>query len=218
MVLGALSVFLAIGLAYGVYDYVNSLDARSERVYLEGEMILRPGSYEAAIAKFDRAISLNSRNEKAHLARGEAFGVLGRNDEALRAYSRVIELKPDWSRGYAARGKLYRSLGDNEKALADLNKSVELEANPENLLERGQAYASLGQWQKAIDDYSGYISFREGVPYPYTLRSQAKQQLGDETGAREDKIQALVIEKRIPPRFGKTEDGPGALMPRLRKK
>ncbi len=213
MVLYAVSVFVAIGLGCGVYAYVNGLDARSEAAYLEGEKLLTPNSYEAAISKFDRAISLNSRNEKAHLARGEALGILGRNDESLRAYSRVIEIKPDWARGYTARGKLYRTLGNNEKAVADLNTSVDLEANPENLLERGQAFASLGQWQKAIDDYTAYISLREGVPYPYMLRSLAKRKLGDNLGAREDTIQAMVIEQKLPSRFGKTEAGPAALMP-----
>jgi len=54
----------------------------------------------------------------------------------------------------------------------------QLEENPENLIERGQVFAAQSKWQKAIDDYTLYIKLREGVPYPYRLRSVARKQLG----------------------------------------
>ena len=207
----ALGGMLLAGLGLGIYLYIVSLESRSEKAYLEGVALMTPNRYPQAIARFDRAISLNGSNEKAYLARGEALALLGNKEEAFRSYGKVIEIKPNWARGYAARGKLYRDGGDNEKALVDLNMSVQLEENPENLLERGQAFAALGKWQKAIDDYTLYIKLREGVPYPYTLRAIARRNLGDEAGAKEDKIQALVYEGKLPTLFGKTErDAPPA--------
>ena len=196
-------LFLA-GVGLGGYGYFITLETRSEQAYIEGEKLLRPNGYEDAIVKFDHALSLNGRNEKAHLARGEALALLGNREEALKAFTRVIEIKPNWARGYAARGRLYRQAGETQKALDDLNTSVQLEENSENLLERGQAFATLGQWQKAIDDYTLYIKIREGVPYPYMLRAVARRQLGDEAGAQEDKIQALIYESKLPTLFGKT--------------
>ncbi len=204
LVASAVGAVLGLMAAGGVYAFIVSLEARSEQAYLAGEKLLRPTTYEQAIAQFDRAILFNGQNEKARLARGEALDVLGRRDEALKEYTKVIEIKPNWQRGYAVRGKLYGDAGDKEKALEDLNRSVQLEESPEALFERGQVQASLGQWQKAIDDYTRFLNLREGVPYVYDLRAMARKKLGDEAGAREDKIQALVYFGKLPTLFGKT--------------
>jgi len=205
IVLTAAGALALIGVGFGIYAYIAGLEGRSERAFLEGVRLFTPNHYPEALAQFDRAISLNGSNEQAHLARGDALALMGNKSEALNAFNRVIEIKPQWARGYAARGKFYRDAGDFDKALVDLNMSVQLEENPENLIERGQVFAAQSKWQKAIDDYTLYIKLREGVPYPYRLRSVARKQLGDEAGAQEDKEQALIYEGKTPNLFGKTE-------------
>jgi tetratricopeptide (TPR) repeat protein len=56
-------------------------------------------------------------------------------------------------------------------------------------------YESLGEHQKALEDYNQAIGGMPDAPYVYRARAMTRENLGDETGAKEDRQKAISIER-----------------------
>ena len=79
----------------------------AEGFHTRGNRYSRTGSYESAIADYDKAIELDPNFADAHYDRGYSFYEMGRLDEAVKDLSRAIELNPDDDRYYALRSVVY---------------------------------------------------------------------------------------------------------------
>ena len=79
----------------------------AEGFHTRGNRHSRNGSYEMAIADYNKAIELDPNLADAHYDRGYSFYELGSLEEAIRDLSRAIELNPDDDRYYAQRSLVY---------------------------------------------------------------------------------------------------------------
>ncbi len=91
-----------------------------------GNRYSRNGSYESAIADYNKAIELDPAFADAHYDRGYSFYEMGRLEEAVRDSSRAIELNPDDDRYYALRSVVYLFSDQMDLAQADEEMCEEL--------------------------------------------------------------------------------------------
>jgi len=70
----------------------------------------------AALAAYDKALSLKPQRSQAHAGRGLALLDLGRRPEALGEFQRALELDPRDGVAVLGLAEAYRSLGRSEEA------------------------------------------------------------------------------------------------------
>lgn len=97
-----------------------------------GNLRSRNGSYESAIADYDKAIELDPDFAEAHYNRGSSFYELGSHDEALAGLNRAIELRPDEARYYRQRSLVYLFTDRVDLAEADEEMCEELRNQASN--------------------------------------------------------------------------------------
>lgn len=95
--------------------------------YQEGEHYFEDGDYDAALAKYEQALSKQPDLPAYVRAKARALMQLGRSEEALAWFDRAVELQPLFGGTYANRGILYDRMGRYEKAVADYQKALELD-------------------------------------------------------------------------------------------
>jgi tetratricopeptide (TPR) repeat protein len=86
--------------------------------------------YQAAIAAFDRALSLEPQNCQTWNYRGNALGALQRQAEALTCYDRAVALHPTYHQAWFNRGLLLAEMGAQGSALAAYDRAIALYPDP----------------------------------------------------------------------------------------
>ena len=84
------------------------------------------GSYEKALADFNRAIELNRQDAVVYSNRGIALSNLGRHKEALEDHTRAIERNPQYVAAYLNRGSAYARLDRRQDAVSDWEEAKRL--------------------------------------------------------------------------------------------
>lgn len=84
------------------------------------------GQFKAAIADYDRAISLAPAQAASYTNRGQIKEVLGQRDAALADFEEAIRVDPEFAHPYADRAReKIRQVRDAE-AIADLKTALRL--------------------------------------------------------------------------------------------
>ncbi|MFH0787169.1 MAG: tetratricopeptide repeat protein [Pseudomonadota bacterium] len=111
------------------------------------------GSYDRAIADYDRSIELKPDFAAGYSNRGLAFAKTGQYDVAIADFNQAIRLKPDDPNTYLRRGNAYYDQQVYDPAIADYSRAVALK--PDFLsayTNRYDAYFQKGLDRKAADD------------------------------------------------------------------
>lgn len=122
--------------------------------------------YEAAIANFGLAITIDPTYQDAYYSRAVAYLYNGYIDKALEDFNKALQLKPSDSRVYFGRGIAYSYKGTLDKAIEDLTSAISI--NPAIALayyKRGQFYLILGEYEKAIPDFLKANDMEPEWPY-----------------------------------------------------
>jgi tetratricopeptide (TPR) repeat protein len=82
------------------------------------------GDYDRAIADYNEAIRLDSKNASAFNNRGTCYYAKGDHDRAISDYSEAIRLDPGDTVAFANRGLAYEWKGDREHAKADFDAAL----------------------------------------------------------------------------------------------
>jgi tetratricopeptide (TPR) repeat protein len=143
---------------------------------------LRPGSAEAFL---DRA--------GAHLAQDNYQAVIADCGEALAR-------DPGLAPAYNLRAAALRQTGSLQPALRDLTRAVEIAPDESNYFQRAATYQLMGEHRMAIADLDHVIALIPGSPMGYLARAKSRAALGDLAGARSDREQGRVLERRDPGR------------------
>lgn len=91
---------------------------------------LGKGSFEDALADYDKAIEMKRDSAVAYLNRGRTYYSLESLDRALADYDKALQIDPKQSMAYYHRGVFYEKKGNRELAAADYQKAIE--ADPGN--------------------------------------------------------------------------------------
>ena len=109
---------------------------------------------DAAVADFDRAISLRPEFAFAYLSRGVAARRSGNLDRAVADFDHAIALAPGMADAFAARGDAFRAKGDLDKAILDFTRAIAITPKASKYFSgRGDVFSAKGDLDRAIADY-----------------------------------------------------------------
>jgi serine/threonine protein kinase/tetratricopeptide (TPR) repeat protein len=114
---------------------------------VEGYLAYVAGLYEQAIAEYQRAIELDSKDAESHMWLGEAYEDTNQFDEALAEYRKALESEPNYVRTYQALGTFYLQRSKFREGATYHKKAVDLVPDEPNLrFNLAVAYLNLGRF------------------------------------------------------------------------
>jgi len=189
-----LAVLVLGGSGWLVYSYQANAPDRARAELALGVEKLSPGTYQEAMAHFNRAIQIWPEYSEAYLSRAVAEHDQSQREAALADLEKTLDLDPDSTSAYNERGQIYLESGDTRKAIQEFSRSIQVTPTIEGHYQRGQAYEKLGEHHKAIADFDAAILASSDAPYAYRARSAARRASGDRAGAATDEQKARSIE------------------------
>ena len=152
------------------------------------------GQKQAAMADYDRAISINPNYAAAYNNRCIVKSALGQKQAAIADCDRAIALNPNFAEAYSSRGNTKSDLGQKQAAIADYDRAIVINPNlAEAYNNRGIIKAVLGQKQSAISDYDRAITINPNFVEAYNGRAIVKFDLGQKQAAITDYNRAIAI-------------------------
>jgi tetratricopeptide (TPR) repeat protein len=140
--------------------YVASGNAKSDRK-----------DYQAAIADYNRAISLEPNYASAYINRGMAKGKMGASGSEIEDYKHALKIDPDNADAYNNLGNVLIGTNDSE-AIGYLNRAIKIKPNNANAYaNRGMARFNLQDYPGAIADYDRSLALAPNHPGAPRTRS-----------------------------------------------
>jgi len=169
--------------------------AAATKALQEGQAQLAAGDTEAALASYDRAITLEPTSLQAYRLRSQAHSRLGNVENALDDAERALRLDPDDPHALSQRGGLRAHLGDRAGGLEDLNRALELLPGQAGaLFNRGFVHEAEGELALAAADYGRAVQANPDYVRAWFQRGLVRSKLGEDRGARDDWSQVLRLD------------------------
>ena len=169
----------------------------------EGNAAYDAGRYEEAIAAYNYAITLDSKNSWAFTRRGDAYRMLKEYQQAIRDFNRAIDLDPMNDFAYTLRGDTYRLLSDYQRAIQDCTQAITLDLNKEAAYtSRGDAYRMLGEHERAIQDLDHAVELFPNNALTYVIRGEVYQSLNSSQRAIQDFDRAIELDPKFAWAYG----------------
>jgi tetratricopeptide (TPR) repeat protein len=123
-----------------------------------GYLLLRAGSFPAAIAQLEKTRNSNPRHARTLQFLGTAYGAAGRTEDATRAFEAFLEIEPDNTAALNQVGYAYLGSGLFDKAVTCFRRYVELSPNEANahdslaegLYRSGRLEEAAGEYERAV--------------------------------------------------------------------
>jgi len=129
------------------------------QAFAEGTEFLKKNDNEKALAAFERAISLDSKNADFHLEKCRVLAALRRHAEAIPACTESLRLKPNNSQALRDRGHYYLNQGKVDLGMADLKKAESIKKDDRGIYYHlGLAYYLKGDFANAVKAYEGCLA------------------------------------------------------------
>lgn len=182
------------GKATEVYNAIIAMKPEErDAYYLRGVIYTEKGNLDAALADFDKTISLNTRDYDRLI---DIYCVLSENGykESGQAYLQsAMESGTKYMTNFE-KGRISYYLEDYENARTYLDKAKEEEGD-EAVLFLGKTHEVLGDYNYAISVYSTFLNeSKEASPEVLNQLGLCKMEMGDYQGALEAFQQAMNIE------------------------
>lgn len=162
----------------------------------QGEQQVKANDYPNAIQSFAKAISLRPEAPRAYFNRAAAYQHLQQFDLAIRDFSEAQRLDPKMVGAYISlAGCLVHEHRDPE-ALAEFQRALELKPDAVLALTgRGNIYLRRKQYGPALADFDKALRINAHYGPALLSRAQAREAIGDMTGAKEDRRSAAALRK-----------------------
>lgn len=117
------------------------------------------GQYQDALACYDRALALNSRDELTWVHRGTVLESLGRTDDALACCDHALQLNPQSEPALVAKGMMLGALGQIEEARTHCDRALKINPRSEQAwVNMGVALDALGRGMEALGCYNNALT------------------------------------------------------------
>ena len=132
------------------------------------------GSYDLAIADFDRAIQLNPNEAAAYNNRGASYRGKGDYGGALADHDQAVGLAPAEARAFSGRAWTHYRRGDYSRAKIDASRAIELDPKCGSCFGRlAHAVLALGDSDRALAEFTHAIGFEPNDPTLFVGRAAA---------------------------------------------
>jgi tetratricopeptide (TPR) repeat protein len=149
-----------------------------DALYVLAVVQLHLGKADAALAKFDRVLTLKPGHAMAHYNRGSALQDLKRYEEAVASYDRAIDLRPDYVAAYSNRGIALQKLKRFKEALASFDRALALRPDFSVVhYNRGNTLQKLKRSEEALASFDRAINLRPDFARAHFSRANALQEL-----------------------------------------
>jgi predicted O-linked N-acetylglucosamine transferase (SPINDLY family) len=149
---------------------------------------------EAALASYDKALSLNPNYARAHSNRGNVLQSLKRFAEALASYQRALAIRPDYAEAFYNSGNALLALGRLDQALVSYERALTIKPDLViAMVGRGTVLQELNRFDEALANYDRVLAVQPNYAEVHYNRGKTLQDLKrfDEALASYD--DALVI-------------------------
>ena len=168
--------------AVAVYDAILGLD-RSQKTahYLRGTVKLELGRYDEAIADFDSAIALNTKDYGQII---DIYQVLEQNGykQTGKEYLEAAMAEGEKSMDDSEKGQMSYYLEDYTSASTYLERA-RTNGKEETILYLGKTYEALGDYNYAASVYSAYLAEHTDSEQMYNQLGMCRMQMGNYTEA-----------------------------------
>lgn len=131
----------------------------------QGITLAQEGYYEAAIARFTRALQINPVFVEAYYNRGLVDLAIGQFGQAVSDFTKSVEIKPGFIEGCTCRAPTYFEMGRYEDAISDFTRIIENDPDAlEIYFSRSLAYYMSGDYAGAWEDVHKIQSLDLHVP------------------------------------------------------
>jgi tetratricopeptide (TPR) repeat protein len=168
-------------------DCIKRYPAYAPAYAKSGQLHVRFGEWDAAIADYSKAIEVDPKDASSYRERAYGHLMKGETGEGLADANKAIELDPKDVMALSTRGDLYRRKADFQHAVADYTNAIQI-ASEDGLgvLESGSAHFGRGlimmileRWPLAIDDFTKIIDFKFGdLSSAYESRAKSYEGAG----------------------------------------
>ncbi|WP_017305120.1 tetratricopeptide repeat protein [Spirulina subsalsa] len=157
---------------------VSSNDA-AEAAFNQGVQFYELGSFEQAIAAWEKAIELKPDYYQAWGNRGLGLKNLSRYSEAIESYDRAIGLKPDFHKAWYNRGLALDELGRYEEAIASYDQVLQIKGDFHKAwYSRGNSLDNIGRYEEAVACYDRAIDLKSDFYKAWSSRGNAQKSRG----------------------------------------
>jgi tetratricopeptide (TPR) repeat protein len=131
----------------------------AQQAYAEANAAYEKRENEAALAAYERAISLDPDNPDYHLGRARALARLARHHESVEECSIALRLKPESAVALRDRGHYYINLHRAKDAIPDLERAEQMEKKDRDIYYHlALAYYIEGHFAKASTAWQGCLA------------------------------------------------------------
>ncbi len=144
-----------------------------------GHALCDEGSFDAAIASYDKALAIRPEDAQAWFGRGNMAAAQGCFDAAIASYDQVIERQPTDYQAWNNRGYALHKLEQYEMAIASYDNAIACKPDCYPAWNnRGYALYFLGQHEAAIIEFDQALVLYPNYPEAWNNRANALKALG----------------------------------------
>ncbi len=159
-----------------------------------GNIYIRQGSMDLAMADYNKAIELDPDFADAYNDRGSVYGKQGDYAHALSDLNKAIAIDPRYADAYNNRGDVYGKQGDYASAMNDYNKVLQLiPDDAEAHYNRGVIFDGQGDSAQAMNDYTRAIEINPEITEAYIYRGAIWAKEGNTKQALSDFTKAIEL-------------------------
>ncbi|MCL1495832.1 MAG: tetratricopeptide repeat protein [Pseudanabaena sp. Salubria-1] len=171
------------------------LSPRASFYSSRGIVYYKQGKLELALADFNKAILIDSKDAQAYNNRGVVYKQQGKLELALADYSQAILIDSEYAQAYSNRGAVYYKQGKLELALADFNKAILIDSEyAQAYSNRGIVYGKQGKLELALADFNKAILIDSEYAQAYFKRGAVYYKQGKLELALADLNKAILID------------------------
>lgn len=164
--------------AEATYDAILALRPEEEEAYfLRGNVRLDRGSYEGAVADFDRVISMDADNYDRLIEIYQALEYYGYKELGREYLNKAMQAAGDKMDSYDS-GRMYYYLGEYQKACVAL-ENARSKGDADGFLYLGKAYEATGDYNYAASVYNAWIAKDTGNAAIYNQLGLCELQMGN---------------------------------------
>jgi len=161
-----------------------------------GRLLDSADEYEAALASYDKALSIKPDYHQAWYNWGIALKNLGRYEDAIISFDKALEIQPDSHYAWIARGAvLCDDLQRYEDAIAFFDQALKIQPDEDNAWYNwGIALRKLGRDEDAIASFDQALKIQPDKDNAWYYRGNALFNLGRDEDAIASYDKALSIQ------------------------